>query len=101
MAFPIAKEGEELQAVDQLIASTERQLTVYRDLHALIQQFQQQQESFHNGSQTKELAHDMVMTALKIYRTAEEHALMHLFSPFFIQELQLFSGVARKVKESP
>lgn len=96
LAYTLAKEGEELQTLDNLIASTERQLVIHKELRALIAHFQKQQELFHEGEQTKELAVQMVQTASQILRLAEENQMMHLFTPFFIEELKLFSGIAKK-----
>jgi hypothetical protein len=96
LLFPLAKEGDELHVLDDLIASSERQLTVHKNLRDLIAEFQKQQDLFHQGEQTKELAIQMVQTASKIFQMAEEHQLMHLFTPFFIEELKLFSGIAKK-----
>ena len=95
-ALPIDKEGEELQRLDDLISSTERQLLIHKELRHLIADFQKQQDLFHQGEQTKQLATQMVQTASKILRLAEDHHLTHLFTPFFIEELKLFSGIAKK-----
>lgn len=92
----VAKEGEEIQILDDLIASTERQLVIHKELRSSIDDFHKQQERFHKGEQTKDLAIQMVMTASKIYKTAEEHNLMYLFTPFFIEELKLFAGMSKK-----
>lgn len=94
--FGVSKEGEELQTLGDLIASSERQLVVYKELHALIAQFQKEQDLFHEGEETKDLALQMVQTASKIQRFAKEHGLMHLFSSFFVEELNLFSTIAKK-----
>jgi hypothetical protein len=97
----VAKDGEELQTLDNLIASSERQLVIHKELRSLIAQFQKQQDLFQEGQQTKELAIQMVQTASKILKTAEENHLMHLFTPFFVEELKLFSGITKKKSTSP
>jgi hypothetical protein len=96
LTFAIAKEGEDLQTIDNLIASTERQLVIHKELRTLMAEFQSQQDRFHEGPQTKELAAQMVQTASKILRMAEENNLLYLFTPFFVQELKLFSGIYKK-----
>jgi hypothetical protein len=96
LAFPLAKDGEELQTLDNLIASSERQLLIHKELRSLIAEFQKQQDQFHTGPQTKELASQMVQTASKILHLAEDHHLTHLFTPFFMEELKLFAGIAKK-----
>lgn len=95
LCLSIAKEGDDLQTLDNLIASTERQLVIHKELRNLIAEFQKQQARFLEA-QSKELAIDMVQTASKILRTAEEHQLMYLFTPFFVEELKLFSGISKK-----
>ena len=92
----IAKEGEELETLDNLIASTERQLLVHKELRTLVANFQTQQDKFHKGEQTKDLAVQMVQTATQISKIAEEHKLLYLFTPFFLEELKLFSGIGKK-----
>lgn len=96
VTFAIAKEGEDLQTIDNLIASSERQLLVHKELRALMAEFQKQQDRFHQGPQTKELAGEMVQTASKILRIAEEHLLLYLFTPFYVEELNLFAGISKK-----
>jgi hypothetical protein len=104
LSFCIAKEGEDLQTIDNLIASTERQLVIYKDLQALMAEFQKQQDLFHEDQQTpqaapqttKELAIQMIQTASKILRIAQDHQLLYLFTPFFVEELKLFAGITKK-----
>ena len=96
LLFSFSKEGEELSTLNDLIATTERQLTLQKELKNLLTEFQSQQDRFHQGLQTKELAYQMVQTASKILSLAEEGHYLHLFSPFFIEELKLFAGIAKK-----
>ncbi len=96
LTFCLAKEGDDLQTINNLIASTERQLVVYKELQSLISEFQKQQDLFYVGPQTKELATQMVQTATKILHVANEHQLAYLFTPFFMEELKLFSGISKK-----
>jgi hypothetical protein len=96
LLFGFAKEGEEEQILDELIATTERQLTLQKDLKHLIAKFHTQQDQFHRGPQTKQLASEMVETASTILQMAEEAHYLHLFSPFFVEELKLFAGIAKK-----
>lgn len=94
--FGFAKEGEEQTILSELIATTERQLAIQKELKALITEFQVQQDLFYKGPQTKELASQMVQTAAKILKLSEENHYLHLFPPFFVEELKLFSGIAKK-----
>lgn len=96
LIWGVSKEGEDLQTLDNLVSSTERQLTLYKELRDLVANFQKQQDVFHEGEQTKELAIQMVLTASKILKTAEEHKLLYLFTPFYVEELKLFSGISKK-----
>lgn len=94
--FSFSKEGEEQVVLNDLIASTERQLVIQKELKVLINEFQAQQDLFYKGPQTKELASKMVQTASTILKMAEENHYLHLFSPFFVEELKLFAGIAKK-----
>ena len=96
LAFSLPKEGEELATLDTLIGASERKLAVCKELRTLIAAFQLQQDQFHAGEQTKELAIQMVQTASRILHLAKEQELLYLFSPFFIEELNLFAGIAKK-----
>ena len=96
MVFPLGKEGEDLQTINLLIASTERQLSVHKQLHALMLEFQQQQDLFIDSDKPKELAREMVETAAKILSLAEEHQLIYLFTPFYVEELKFFAGISKK-----
>lgn len=96
----LSKEGEELKILDELIATSERQISLQKELKALITDFYAQQELFYQGpekgQQTKELATKMVKTAVTILTMAENNHYLHLFSPFFVEELKCFAGIAKK-----
>lgn len=97
LLFSFAKEGEEVQILDELIATTKRQLVLQKELKLLIADFHNQQDQFHlDPLQSKQLASDMVQTASKILTLAEEAHYLHLFPPFFVEELKLFSTIAKK-----
>jgi hypothetical protein len=96
----LSKEGEELKILDELIATSERQISLQKELKVLITDFYAQQELFYQGpekgQQTKELATKMVKTAVTILTMAENNHYLHLFSPFFVEELRCFAGIAKK-----
>jgi uncharacterized protein YdaL len=96
----LSKEGEELKILDKLIATSERQLALQKELKLLVADFQHQQDLFYQGQeggqQTKELASKMVNTAQTILKIGEENHYLHLFPLFFVEELKLFSGIAKK-----
>lgn len=98
--FSFSREGEELKILDDLIASSERQIALQKELRNRIIEFHQQQDLFYEGSEndlkTKELASKMVETAVQILKTSEEHHYIHLFPPFFIEELKLFANISKK-----
>lgn len=93
--FSFEKEGDELRAIDQMIALSEKQLHVQKELKSLLQEFKAQQEVFQED-QSKEHATKMVQTALHILKIVRENNYEHLFSPVFMHELQLFSSIAAK-----
>lgn len=98
LLFGFSKENEEEQILDELIASTKRQLSQQEELRRLVLEFHAQQDQFHKGPQTKELASQMVETAAQILKMAEEGHYLHLLPPFFVEELKLFSEIAKKHK---
>lgn len=95
-----SRDGEELKILDDVIATSERQLALQKQLRALIVEFHTQQDLFYQGSdddkKTKELASKMVNTALQILKTSEENHYLHLFPPFFVEELKLFANISKK-----
>ena len=96
----LSREGEELKILDDLIATSERQLALQKELRGLIVEFHAQQDLFYQGSekgqQTKELASKMVNTAMTILKISEDNHYLHLFPPFFVEELKLFAGIGKK-----
>lgn len=101
LLFGFSREGDEQTALTELIATTERQLEIQKRLKILIVNFDAQQEQFYQGEQTKELASEMVDTASKILKIAEENQLLHLLPPFFVEELKMFAGIAKKSSFQP
>jgi len=98
--FSFSREGEELKILDDLIATSERQIVLQKNLRSLILEFHTQQDLFYQGlendQKTKELASKMVSTAQTILKTSEENHYLHLFPPFFVEELKLFANIAKK-----
>ena len=79
-------------------------LVLQKELKALVDEFQLQQDLFYQGpekgQQTKELAAKMVETAATILKMAEENHYLHLFPPFFVEEAQAFASIARKTNST-
>lgn len=102
--FGFSRDGEELKILDDLIATSERQILLQKNLRELVIQFHTQQDLFYQGSdddrKTKELASQMVTTAATILKTSEENHYLHLFPPFFVEELKLFANISKK-KSAP
>ena len=86
----------EIETLDQLIQTTERQLVIQKELKEVIAEFKEQQEIFFRGNQTKTHAAKMVQTAAHILTIIEERQMEHLFSPTFMHEVRLFSSIANK-----
>ena len=101
LLFGFSREGDEQRAINELIATTERQLAIQKQLKILVVNFDAQQERFYQGEQTKELASEMVETASKILKIAEDNQLLHIFPPFFVEELKLFEGIGKKNSYQP
>jgi hypothetical protein len=100
-ADPTLSEGtkqvpDEVEVIDDLIASTEAQLTIQKDLREGVVEFQKQRHSFELGSQTKKQAFIMVKTASRLLDGIKEHHLEQAFSPQFLEELVFFSSIADK-----
>lgn len=88
--------NDEVEAIDNLIKATEQKLEVEKQLKTLMIKFNQQQDEFFKGNQTKHHAFRMVSTAREIMEIVSNNHLKHLFSKEYLDELVLFSSIAGK-----
>lgn len=86
----------EVQVVEQLIETTNRQLVMQRGLKAQMVAFRKHKDAFFEGDQSKERAKQMVTVAHSILMQLKDHHLDHLFSDDYMEELNLFSSIATK-----
>lgn len=91
-----ADEGEEIQAIENVIAHTEKRLQDEKKLKLLMEEFKAQQDRFFLGEQTSALAAQMCRTARHILNIITECHLQYLFSKRYMEELTLFSSIAGK-----
>ncbi len=95
-----SREGEELKILDDLIATSERQIALQKELRDQIIQFHTQQDLFYQGSdndqKAKELASKMVTTAANILKTSEDNHYLHLFPSFLSKNSSLFAQYYKK-----
>lgn len=91
---------EEIAAVDHLIASTQKHLSIQHSLKEKMIQFNDQKERFILGEQSKQHATKMVHTAKEILKIIKDEKLQYLFSSQYLEELALFSSIAEKNKPS-
>lgn len=94
---PLVRE-DEVVTMDHLLAVTQGQLEVQKQLKALMLEFKQHQEIFFKGEQTKERAYKMVTTARRILSIITDKHMQHLFSSEYLQELAMCSSIAGKSK---
>ena len=87
---------DELKIIDQLIATTQKQLEDEKKLRELMQQFKDQVEEFIQGKQTKSHASLMVRTAREINEMISANHIEHLFPKDYLDELTFFSSIAGK-----
>ena len=96
----VSRDGEELKILDDIIAASERQIAIQKQLRALIIKFQAEQDLFYEGpekgQQIKEIASKMVDTGVEIQKLAEEHHYLHLFPEYFVDGLKRCTNVAKK-----
>ncbi len=96
LLMSFTKEGDELAAIDQLITLSQRQLETEQHLKTLMLSFKEQQEAFFQGDQTLKSAGDMVATASAILNIIDTHHYRELLPPIYLEELEMFSSIARK-----
>jgi hypothetical protein len=98
--FSFSRDGEELKILDDLIASSERQLTIQKELRALIVKFQFEQDLFYQGPEkgqkTREIVSKMVDTAMEIQKLAEDNHYLHLLPAYFLDGLQQCVNIGKK-----
>ncbi len=82
--------------MDLLIAQSEKQLLVQKELREHMLLFHSHKEQFMRGNQTKIQAARMVKTASRVLETITKNHLAHLFSSEYLEELAFFSSIAGK-----
>lgn len=87
---------EEISIIQDLIARSERQLTIQKFLKELIVDLEQQEELFIHGKCTKQQVNYMVETAHQILILIEENHYTQFFPAIYLEELRLFSKIAQK-----
>lgn len=87
---------DEVKTVDHLIEATAQKLEQQKELKALMLLFQQQEERFFRGDESKEHAAKMVRSARQILDLIQKAHLEHLFTSEYLEELALFSSIAGK-----
>lgn len=87
---------DEVAVMEYLIESTQKNLSTQKTLKEKILLLSEQKERFILGEQNKQHASRMVHTALEVYEIIKEHRLQYLFTSQYLEELALFSSIARK-----
>lgn len=94
---PLLKtDQDEISQVSHLIEATQEKLSKQKELKALMLIFQEQEEQFFLGDQSKTHAAKMVHSARQILEMIKAYHLEHLFSSEYMEELTLFSSIAGK-----
>jgi hypothetical protein len=92
----VAPAEDEVETLQHLIALTEHQLTVQKQLRNLMTDFKKQKDRFFKGDQSRKHSLKMVKTARNILQIVTESHLQHLYSSEYMEELTLFSSIAGK-----
>jgi len=91
-----------VEAIEQLIASTQTRLEEERHLRRLLIQVQEEKEKFIKGEQTRACAARLSAAAQGAIQKIEQEHLHHLFSSEYMEELQFFSSIGdRHVLKKP
>ncbi len=85
---------DEVRKVDYLIEATGKKLEQQKELQRLMVLFQEQEERFFQGDQSKEHALRMVRTAHQILGHIKKAHLEYLFSSEYLEQLAVFSSIA-------
>jgi len=86
----------EIQVVDDLIALTEAQLVVQKQVKELMIEFKKHRDLFEKGDQTKNQAYLMVKMASQLLGVIKDNHLQQIFSLPYMEELTFFSSIAGK-----
>lgn len=87
---------DEIASIEHLIAVTQKNLQTQNELKEKMLRFSLQKQRFAQGEQSKQHASLMVHTAYEIYETIKEYRLQYLFTSHYLEELALFSSIAKK-----
>ncbi len=87
---------DEVETMRHLIAVTEQQLAVQKQLRNVMAEFKKQKDRFFKGDQSNKHSFKMVKTASAILQIINDNHLQHLCSSEYLEELTLFSSIAGK-----
>ncbi len=94
--FAFTKAGDEFKAIESLLQRTESQRATQMRLQELMQQLQDEQVAFIQGSGDKAQAAKMVELGDQILHLIEQNNYNDLFPLAYLEELRLFSKMAQK-----
>jgi hypothetical protein len=87
---------EEMGALDNLIAATEKNLARQRELKKYLIEYKEGLALYLKNSSNKEVIYKTAKIASRVLELIKENYLLNTFEADFISELTLFSQIAEK-----
>lgn len=94
-ASAFAAPQDEVLVLEELIASTRKNLEGQQQLLSLIQEFNQSREAFLADPDSGKLATALVRRAMRLHGLLEKERLSYLFSSDFLQEIAFYTSVGK------
>lgn len=91
-----AREGQEMQMLDQLITVTQKNLERQRQLRCYITEYLDLQARYIENTDDKDLSVQLVRKAKQVLDGIQQQHLNQAFDPEFISELSFFANIAQK-----
>ena len=89
-------EGEEIQAIGNLVEATTAQLATQKDIKSWMEQYLTLKKKFAKGDDEKRVGFQMVQLSKKILTTLREDHLEDLVPSAYIDELAFFTTLAKE-----
>ena len=83
----VQREADPLARLDQLIAVTQHNLAVQKEVRDLAVQFQQAHQNFTQNSDDREQGKLLVLSAQSLLQRIQDNHLIHLFNDQFLRDI--------------
>ncbi len=91
----VALNGDEIEAIGNLVQATAQQLVAQQEIHKWIVERAELKTKFEQGEEEKRVGFELVQLSKKIYLKLQTEHLESLFEKTYIEELKFFSSLGK------